>query len=65
VLELAKTVRASDRSATAIGKIFNKVKKRYIIMFIFPFIPWFYGVRDTVVVDALCYKPEGRGFETR
>jgi hypothetical protein len=23
------------------------------------------GARDSVVVKALCYKPEGRGFETR
>jgi hypothetical protein len=23
------------------------------------------GVRGSVVVKALCYKPEGRGFETR
>jgi hypothetical protein len=23
------------------------------------------GTRDSVVVKALCYKPEGRGFETR
>jgi hypothetical protein len=23
------------------------------------------GVRSSVVVKALCYKPEGRGFETR
>jgi hypothetical protein len=22
-------------------------------------------VRDTVVVEALCYKPDGRGFEAR
>jgi hypothetical protein len=25
----------------------------------------FYGVRGSVVVKELCYKPEGRGFETR
>jgi hypothetical protein len=25
----------------------------------------FPGVRGSVVVKALCYKPEGRGFETR
>jgi hypothetical protein len=25
----------------------------------------FKGVRGSVVVKALCYKPEGRGFETR
>jgi hypothetical protein len=24
-----------------------------------------WGVRGSVVVKALCYKPEGRGFETR
>jgi hypothetical protein len=24
-----------------------------------------YGARRSVVVKALCYKPEGRGFETR
>jgi hypothetical protein len=23
------------------------------------------GVRGSLVVDALCYKPEGRGFDTR
>jgi hypothetical protein len=23
------------------------------------------GARGSVVVKALCYKPEGRGFETR
>jgi hypothetical protein len=23
------------------------------------------GVRGSVVVEALCYKPEGRGFDTR
>jgi hypothetical protein len=23
------------------------------------------GARDSVVVKALCYKPEGRGFDTR
>jgi hypothetical protein len=23
------------------------------------------GARSSVVVKALCYKPEGRGFETR
>jgi hypothetical protein len=23
------------------------------------------GARDSVVVEALCYKPEGHGFETR
>jgi hypothetical protein len=23
------------------------------------------GVRGSVVVKALCYKPEGRGFDTR
>jgi hypothetical protein len=24
-----------------------------------------YGAHGSVVVKALCYKPEGRGFETR
>jgi hypothetical protein len=24
-----------------------------------------YGVRGSVVVKALCYKPEGRGFDSR
>jgi hypothetical protein len=24
-----------------------------------------FGVRSGVVVKALCYKPEGRGFDTR
>jgi hypothetical protein len=24
-----------------------------------------YGARGSVVVKALCYKPEGRGFDTR
>jgi hypothetical protein len=24
-----------------------------------------YGTRDSVVVEALYYKPEGRGFEAR
>jgi hypothetical protein len=27
--------------------------------------PYSLGVRGSVVVKALCYKPEGRGFETR
>jgi hypothetical protein len=34
----------------------------------FPIISLCYeiwGVRSSVVVKALCYKPEGRGFETR
>jgi hypothetical protein len=30
-----------------------------------PWIQYIKGVRGSVVVKALCYKPEGRGFETR
>jgi hypothetical protein len=26
---------------------------------------WIGGARGSVVVKVLCYKPEGRGFETR
>jgi hypothetical protein len=28
-------------------------------------VPIFNGAHGIVVVKALCYKPEGRGFETR
>jgi hypothetical protein len=28
-------------------------------------VPVAYGVRGSVVVKALCYKPEGRGFDSR
>jgi hypothetical protein len=32
---------------------------------IFGFYTPSHGARGSVVVKALCYKPEGRGFETR
>jgi hypothetical protein len=31
----------------------------------FDFLPLIYGARGSIVVKALCYKPEGYGFETR
>jgi hypothetical protein len=35
-----------------------------IIIILFYFY-YFVGARGSIVVKALCYKPEGRGFETR
>jgi hypothetical protein len=36
-----------------------------LLFIIFNIIINMYGARGSVVVKALCYKPEGRGFVTR
>jgi hypothetical protein len=33
-----------------------------LYIYIYIYVP---GARGSVVVKALCYKPEGRGFDTR
>jgi hypothetical protein len=42
----------------------NKIP-RFLYTCIFKTIRPYTGARGSVVVKALCYKPEGRGFETR
>jgi hypothetical protein len=37
----------------------------HITFLIFEFYRLMMGARVSVVVKALCYKPEGRGFDTR
>jgi hypothetical protein len=32
---------------------------------LFVHVGFLFRVRGSIVVEALCYKPEGRGFETR
>jgi hypothetical protein len=36
-----------------------------VVMFSYLALVKVKGARGSVVVKALCYKPEGRGFETR
>jgi hypothetical protein len=36
-----------------------------ILTYIYKYAKHIYGARGSVVVKALCYKPEGSGFETR
>jgi hypothetical protein len=37
----------------------------YIYIYIYICTEYIYGARGSVVAKALCYKPEGRGFDTR
>jgi hypothetical protein len=39
----------------------NRLKQIYNLVT----TPWSLGARGSLVVKALCYKPEGRGFDTR
>jgi hypothetical protein len=43
----------------------QKVGSCYGDSYTFYFFTFYIGARGSVVVKALCYKPEGRGFETR
>jgi hypothetical protein len=45
----------------------NMSKKhcRYPNLFVSISIEYVEGARYSIVVEGLCYKPEGRGFETR
>jgi hypothetical protein len=40
-----------------------KCLRSHIATFHFLYLTHFNGARGSVVVKALCYKPEGRGFE--
>jgi hypothetical protein len=42
--------------------LISKIKGRNVFL---AKLPDYIGARGSVVVKALCYKPEGRGFETR
>jgi hypothetical protein len=35
------------------------------VFIVFPLLIYSIGVCGSVVVEPLCYKPEGQGFETR
>jgi hypothetical protein len=44
---------------------FHKNSVLFLSEFIFVYVSLKWGARGSVVVKALCYKPGGRGFETR
>jgi hypothetical protein len=54
-------------SPTSSGRSVGVVRSRiHATEFVFVFVFFRHmGARGSVVVEALCYNPEGRGFETR